>query len=265
MKQGNFALQTAGQLWFAVALAGMGLFVGYIVAFFYGPTLRGDFAAWNANRFLQHGFVAGDTAGNLALASHVLLAAIITASGLVQLVPQLRRRAIVLHRWNGRLFLLAAALMSLGGLYLNFTRGSGMGTSGPGATNVNGVLILAFAALALYFARAGNVDAHRRWALRTFMVVSGVWFLRVGFMSWMIIGGMLYGAPRYLDEFFAAWSWGSYLVPLLVLELYLRAQASGSGPMRLAVSALVITLTIVMGIGIFGAFNFFWRPLLQGG
>ncbi len=40
------------------------------------------------------------------------------------------------------------------------------------------------AAMALHYALARNIDAHKRWALRTFIVVSGVWFFRVGLMLW---------------------------------------------------------------------------------
>ena len=45
--------------------------------------------------------------------------------------------------------------------------------------SLNGVLIMIFAEIALRYARARKIAVHRRWALRTFMVVSGVRFLRV--------------------------------------------------------------------------------------
>ncbi len=38
--------------------------------------------------------------------------------------------------------------------------------------------------MALRYALARNIDAHKRWAVRTFIVVSGVWFFRVGLMLW---------------------------------------------------------------------------------
>lgn len=112
------ALKAAVRFWFLVAVIGQWAFLYYMVAF-YGPsTLRGHFQAWSKNTFLFKGYVAGDTAGNLFFATHVFLAAIIAFGGALQLIPQIRERAIFVHRWNGRLFLLTALGVSIDGLYL---------------------------------------------------------------------------------------------------------------------------------------------------
>ena len=39
--------------------------------------------------------------------------------GALQLVPMVRRRWPVFHRWNGRLFLFGTAVMSIGGLIMH--------------------------------------------------------------------------------------------------------------------------------------------------
>ena len=57
-------------------------------------------------------------------------------------------------------------------------------------------------------------------------------------------------------------AYGSYLVPLAILELYLRAKAAGSPVQRYAVSALVTAATLVMAVGIFGAYMFMWKAYL---
>jgi len=118
------ALKASAGLWFLVAVIGQWAFLYYIVAF-YGPsTLQGHFQAWSKNTFLFKGYVAGDTAGNLAFAAHALLAAVIAFGGALQLIPQIRARAISVHRWNGRLFLLTALAVSIAGLYLVWVRGA---------------------------------------------------------------------------------------------------------------------------------------------
>ena len=92
------ALKAAAGLWFLVAVIGQWAFLYFIVAF-YGPsTLQGNFEAWSKNTFLFKGYIAGDTAGNLAFAAHVLLAAVIAFGGAIQLIPQIRTRAITVHR-----------------------------------------------------------------------------------------------------------------------------------------------------------------------
>lgn len=257
------ALNRAARFWYLVTALGMWLFVYYIVAFYYGPTLQGDFEAWNANQMLTRGHVPGDVAGNLMIAGHILLSAVLTLGGTIQLVPQLRRRALALHRWNGRLFMVAALLVALAGLGLNVLRGDDkLGGSWPSPIDFNGVLILGFAVAAWIFARGGQIAAHRRWALRTFMVVSGVWFLRLGASIWILATAAMYGQPSLVSEFFSVWSWGCFLFPLAVLEVYFWSQKQNSPKPRYLVAALLVILTLLTAVGIFAAYRVFWSPLL---
>ena len=256
-------LKWAAQFWYLATALGMWLFVYYIVAFYYAPTLSGNFEAWSEHHMLTHAYIPGDSAGNLMFAAHVLLAAVLTLGGTIQLVPQLRRHALALHRWNGRVFMVTALLMAIGGLGLNILRGIDEdGGSWPSAIDFNGLLILIFATVAWMFAWRGQIAAHRQWALRTFMVVSGVWFLRLGVSIWILGTATIYGQPRFVGEFFSVWGWGCFLFPLAVLELYLWSQKRGSATARYLVAALLVTLTLLTIVGIFGAYKVFWAPLL---
>jgi len=256
------ALKGAAVLWFLVALAGQWIFVAYIVGFFGPPTVTGEFELWDRNKMLKFGHVPGDAAGNIAFGAHVMLAALITFGGTLQLIPQIRARAIAFHRWNGRLFILTAFVISLAGLFLIYTRESPNVLDHLPLT-LNAVLIMLFAGQTIGFAMARNIAAHRRWALRTFVVVNGVWFLRVGMVGWMAMKTAVLGGPAKLDaSFYMFWSFGSYLVPLAVLELYLRAQDRGNSTLKSTVAALIVVLTLATGFGIFGMTMFFWWPLM---
>ncbi len=102
-------------------------------------------------------------------------------------MPWVRRRAPAFHRWNGRLYLLTALTISAAGLYIVWFRGS-IGDLGQHlGISLNAVLILVCASFALRHAIARNIAVHRRWALRLFLVVSGVWFFRIGLMAWLIV------------------------------------------------------------------------------
>lgn len=253
------ALKAAAALWFLTAVAGQWLFVYYITGF-YGPsTLSGDFEDWN-RRDPVMGYVAGDTVGNLFFAAHVLIAGVLTFGGALQLVPQIRARAIAFHRWNGRLFLLAAIAAASGGLYLEWVRGAALASEGTALVEaagltLNAVLILAFAGLAWRAVRAKHIAAHQRWATRLFLVVNGVWLMRVGVAAWTLL------TPYGAMPFFTFWSFGAYLVPLAVYELYLRAQ-KGAAPAQFAMAAILLALTLIMGAGEVSAFLRFWRPFL---
>ncbi len=256
------ALRGVAVFWFLVAAAGQWVFVVFILGFYGAPTLSGNFADWDKNKFLTHGYIAGDTAGNLAFAAHVMLAAIITFGGTLQLIPQIRARAIGFHRWNGRLFILTAFVISLTGLFMNATRGS-TGLFDHPAITLNAVLIMLCAGQTLGYVLVRDIATHRRWALRTFMVVNGVWFLRVGMMGYMAVKIGVFGAPMEFDaDFYAFWSYGSYLVPLAVLELYFWTQDRGHVPAKLATAALLFVLALGTAAGIAGVTIIIWWPLL---
>lgn len=240
-------LNGAATFWFVVMLAGQWVFL-YYIASFYGPsTLSGDFAAWDTNPFLSHGYVAGDSMGNLAFAGHVLMAAIIVFGGTLQLIPQIRARAKWLHRWNGRVFLLVAMLVSLTGLWMDVTREIVVeGLAANFAISFNGVLVIILGALAWRAAAARNFVSHRRWALRAFMVINGVFFLRL-----MVFGYIMLAQAPPSELLFHVLTYCSYLLPLALVELYIRAR-EGPGLARVAMAGVVFLVSAYMVAGIVG-------------
>ena len=242
-------LRAAAAVWLAVALLGQWWFFYYILAF-YGPsTATGNFAAFARNGLLIKGYVAGDTAGNLAFAAHALLAAVIAFGGGLQLIPQIRARFPRFHRWNGRAFLVTAVSLSVSGLYLIWVRHTNNSLVGAIAITGNALLILGFAGLAWRTAVARDLAAHRRWAMRLYLVSNAQWFTRVGFMAWVMAHG---GKPVAMHAFFGVLEWACYLLPLAVLEAYLRAR-DGAGPAgKVAAAGLIVAMTLVMAGGALG-------------
>ena len=255
------SLRGARTLWFVLTVVGQVTFVYFIVAFYYGTTLRGDFAQWN-NKPLITGHVPGDTAGNLMFATHVLMAAIMTLGGVLQLFPQIRARVPALHRWNGRLFLLTAVLLALGGLWMVWIRGTYLNFWAAMAISIDAGLILWFAVMTLRRALAGRFDEHRKWALRTFMAANGVWMLRIGYMFWAVVAQGEGMTKRMDGSFDAFWVYGCYLVPLALLEMYFVASEDSSDGAKYAASAVLVAAAVAIGIGIVGAYAFMWSPYL---
>src|SRR6185436_12355519 len=190
----------------------------------------------------------------------------VSFGGALQLIPQIRARAIAVHRWNGRAFLVAAVVVSLGGLYIKWVRNVrllSLETTAPWratvlvnavAVSLNAVLILVFVALAWRAARVRDIDSHRRWALRTFLVVNGSgFFIRVATAAWSVFApgagmGKFGNGPMNYFWFFAA-----YLLPLGVLELYLRGRASARPIVRFATAIVLVAFTACMIAGILAA------------
>jgi hypothetical protein len=246
------ALRASAIVWFVPTLIGQWFFAYHIAAAFIGPAFAGNSAAWNKTLFA--GLVAGDLVGNVALAAHLFVAFVITIGGTLQLIPQIRTYAPAFHRWNGRLYIVVAFVASLAGLYMIWTRDTFGGILiNDISVSIDAVLIMIFAAMALRYAMARRIDVHRRWALRTFIVVSGVWFTRVIYAFLGIVPGETPGStddmtgPANIVIGFA-----SYLLPLAVLELYFLAQRSPSVFAKCAAAALVLAASGATSLGVYG-------------
>jgi hypothetical protein len=243
-------LRAAAWSWAVVVLIGQCLFVYFLLAHYGVATVSGHPERWNETE-LVIGYARGDTLGNIAFATHVLLAAVVLLGGTLQLVPQIRDRAIGFHRWNGRVFLLAALVVSIDGLYMLWVRHAILEIVNSLEVSLDAILVVAFVIAAWRAALARNVDRHRRWALRAFMVIQAVYFVRVFSSAWVVLTGglgMTEGMKGPMNYFFGL---GQYMLPLAVLELYLRAQASTRPSFRFAVALVVVLATVYIAIGTF--------------
>lgn len=262
--RGATALAAAARFCFLATVAGQLMFAAYIAALYGGAALRGDLPGWNA--VMSHGHVPGDGVGNVVTGVHLLLAAIVMLGGALQLVPQVRRHLPRLHRWNGRIYVAGAVLAALSGLIMLWWRGAVGDLTQHLGTSLNAVLVLVFAGLALKKVLQGDIAAHRRWALRLFLAVSGVWFFRVGLMFWLAVHG---GPAGFDPETFtgpalSVLAFAQYLLPLAVLEGYLRSLDGGSAAARWTMAALLACMTVAMGVGIAVAIVGMWLPRMHG-
>lgn len=256
------ALHRAGLFWFIVTVVGQAAFIGFILAFYGVRTATGNFAAWN-DKPLIDGYIRGDGLGNAVFAAHVLLASVVTLGGLMQLVPALRRKWPRLHRWTGRIFLTLAIFMALSGVWLAVVRGTYLSVISAIAILINALLILVFASLAWRHAIKRRFELHQRWALRTFMVVSGVWFLRVGLMGWVVVNRGPVGMTKDMSgPADIVLTFGSYLIPLAILELHAAAERGSSGVLKGLAATVVALAAAFMAVGVFGTIVFLWTPYL---
>lgn len=256
------ALRAAAAFWFVMAVLGQLLFAFYVAVFYGRAAAQGRLETWN--KVLHVGYVPGDTLGNVVLVSHLMFAVVVTVGGALQLMPQIRRHWPRFHRWNGRVYLLGATIASIGGLIMVWTHKTGGDLSQDLAISINALLILGFAGMALRHAMARRFDMHRRWALRLFLAVSGVWFFRVGLMFWIVVnrGPVGFDPTTFTGPFLTFLSFAQYVVPLGVLQLYLLVQDRGNARGRFAMAAGLAILTLAMTGGIAAAAAIMWLPHL---
>jgi hypothetical protein len=173
--------------------------------------------------------VPGDILGNLSIIFHVLIAIFIIGSGPLQLTPGIRNRFPLFHRYVGRGYIALACITSIAGLYLVWTRGVPGGMQGHIGISLDAVLILIFSTLTITYAIRRQFVRHRIWAMRLFMVVSAVWFFRIGLMFWFLAtGGAGIDPETFEGPFLTFMFFGQLVVPLLILEAYFYAQKTKS-------------------------------------
>jgi hypothetical protein len=256
-------LQTSAASWFLTAVFGQWFFVYYIMVFYGGNALKGDWGTWSKQ--MIHGIIEGDIIGNIAVLTHISLAFVISFFGPLQFIPQIRNNYPAFHRFNGRLYILTALVISVAAIYSIWSREVIIGgLIGQIATSFNGVLIIICAIMTVRFAIARKIAIHRRWALRLFIVVSGVWFFRVIRGFWMFVNdGTSPGTNRDLTgPFDIILNFAGYLIPLLILECYLHIRDNGETTGQYTMAGIIFMLTGAMAVGIYSAAHIFWLPSL---
>jgi uncharacterized membrane protein len=255
-------LTAAAWFWGAVVMAGQVVFSVAVAALYGGSALRGNWEGWNR---VQPEYVPGHGVANAAFGAHVLVASLLMLAGGMQLVPGLRRRVPRLHRWTGRVYITAAFFGALSALYMIWVRGAVGDLFQHISSTIEAGLMMICAAQALRFAIARRIAVHRRWALRLFMVVSGVWTFRVFMMLWLLAfkGPVGFDPVTFTGPAINFLGYASYLGPLAVLELYFWAQRGGTGARPRAQISMAVGLaavTLVMGGGIAAAAVTQWVP-----
>ncbi|MGD0181948.1 MAG: DUF2306 domain-containing protein [Terriglobales bacterium] len=255
------ALKTAARFWFAVTVVGQVVFAFTVASFYSLTALRGDYHKWK----FTNGYVPGLSIGNSAVIMHVASAAFVMLAGAVQLVPQIRNRFPAFHRWNGRIYMLTAVTLSVAGLYMTWFRGSVGDLSVHLGSTLGAVLIWLCGGMALHYALARDFKTHRRWALRFFLVVSGSWFFRIGFfLSFLVFKGPFgFNPVTFRGPFLTFMTFAQYLIPLAVLEIYLRTQDRAGALRRTATAGMLFAVTLVMVAGLFAVAMTQWVPQVK--
>jgi hypothetical protein len=255
-------LMGSAAAWYVVAVIGQLIFASYVAIFYGSAVLAGDFERWN--RVMPHGYVAGDTLGNVIVLAHLVFAAVIVVGGIVQVTTGTQRWVPTLHRWNGRLYIVAVFVMGIGGLTMAARRGAVGDATQTFAIAFNAVLMMIFAVMVLRHALARRFDQHRRWALRLFLAVSGVWFFRIALMFWILVnrGPVGFDPETFRGPALIVIAFGQYLVPLAVLELYFRARDRGGPRVQITMATGLSALTLLTATGIVAATLMMWVPRL---
>jgi uncharacterized membrane protein len=113
----------------------------------------------------------------LAFWTHVIAASVALAAGVPQFAARLRNSRPQVHRWTGRIYVMAVMLGAVTGLVLALNAHGGMVTQAGFATLA--VLWWAATMLAFYHARGLRIARHRRWMIRSYALAFAAVTLRL--------------------------------------------------------------------------------------
>jgi uncharacterized membrane protein len=154
------------------------------------------------------------------------------ALGPFQFLPRLRARRPALHRWMGRLYLIAILLGGTGGLYM-----ATMAWGGIPARLGFGVLALLWLGsgfLAYRSIRAGHVAVHRQWMIRNYALTFAAVTLRLQ----LPLSGLL---GLDFTTSYAVIAWTCWLPNLLFAEWLIRRRRPAGRQQKQRLAAEQVT------------------------
>lgn len=151
---------------------------------------------------------------NLAFLLHIGAGPVALVMGVFQFMPRLRAKRPTLHRWTGRIYVMAVLIAGLAGLALAL--GS---LERPVAAWGFGLLALFWLVTtvnAIRLAIAGRFSEHRRWMIRSFALTFAAVTLRLMLPYFIFYQGMDYAqASNYVG-------WLCWIPNMIFAEWYIR-------------------------------------------
>lgn len=196
----------------------------YILFFYFAALLLNETSLWN--KVLPDLFDTSTRTATLGIGLHFAAGGIILILGCIQLIESIRTRYPALHRWLGRLYVLSALLTAIGGLVFIMVKGTIGGTIMDAAFAGYGILMFGAAVQTIRYARAGQYEQHRAWAIRLFALAIGSWLYRMDYGFWFLFTDGLGHTSDFHGPFDYFMDFWFYLPNLLVAEIFIGRRAA---------------------------------------
>lgn len=152
--------------------------------------------------------------------THILPAMLFMILGPLQFVRSIRARHPAVHRWSGRIFLLASAIVGVTGLAMSFGKTIG-GIDEKAATTLFGLFFLIALAKALWHALRRQFRKHREWMIRGYAIGLAVAAIRP-IIGTFFAAAVIQGHAPHPSEFFGAAFWLGFTVQTMAAELWIN-------------------------------------------
>jgi uncharacterized membrane protein len=166
--------------------------------------------------------------------THILPAMLFMVLGPLQFVRRLRSRHPALHRWSGRVFLAASAVVGVTGLRLAWGKTIG-GVDEKAAITVFGSFFLIALAIALRHALRREFALHREWMIRGYAIGLAVATIRP-IMGTFFAAAVLQGHRPEPREFFGTAFWIGFTLQMIAAEIWINYTRPGAAAQVATVS-----------------------------
>ena len=164
--------------------------------------------------------------------AHVLPAMLFMVLGPLQFVRSLRSKYPQIHRWSGRIFLTASAVVGITGLTMAFGKTVG-GLDEKAAITLFGTFFLIALAKALRHALRRDFARHREWMIRGYAIGLAVATIRP-IMATFFAAALMHGDAPEPKEFFGTAFWIGFTLQVIAAEIWVNYTRSStpvsSGP-----------------------------------
>jgi uncharacterized membrane protein len=152
--------------------------------------------------------------------AHVLPAMLFMILGPLQFVRNLRSKYPQLHRWSGRIFLTASAVVGITGLTMAFGKTIG-GIDEKAAITLFGPFFLIALAKALWHALRREFVQHREWMIRGYAIGLAVATIRP-IMGTFFAAALMRGHWPEPKEFFGTAFWIGFTLQMMAAEVWIN-------------------------------------------
>jgi uncharacterized membrane protein len=152
--------------------------------------------------------------------AHILPAMLFMVLGPLQFVRSLRSKYPQIHRWSGRIFLTASAIVGVTGLTMAFGKTIG-GVDEKAAITLFGVFFLIALAKALWHALRREFVQHREWMIRGYAIGLAVATIRP-IMGTFFAAALLRGDAPEPKEFFGTAFWIGFTLQMIAAEIWIN-------------------------------------------
>jgi hypothetical protein len=242
--------------WISSALFGM-----YILAFYCAAIFKHTVPVdWNHT--VPGIYTDNSLISVIGIAMHFAMGGILLFLGPIQFISAVRTQYPILHRWCGRLYVLASFCTGLGGLLFVIERGTVGGMPMSIGFGLYGLLVMITSVQTYRTARTQRFDSHRIWAMRLFALVIGSWLYRMDYGFWSMLTDGLGSNNQYNGPFDYIMDFAFYLPNLVVAEIIARSSEMVLGrKTRIVTVFLIGCVTFSVSLGTYYFSAYYWLPL----